>query len=648
MHTEIYLDANATSPVLPAALEAALAAMADCFGNPSSSHAAGLRARALREEVRACARRVVGAPEGRVMFNSGATEGIQTAVLSALCAVRAARGSGQATGDLLLFGATEHKAVPESLAHWNRLLDTRLELRVLPVDADGRHRLDVLRELAPRAAFICTMAANNETGVVSDLDAIAAVLRECASPALWMVDCVQALGKLPLALSASRIDYAPFSGHKLYAPKGIGMLYVREGSPFTPLMCGGGQEQGQRSGTENMAGIAALGAVLRALEQGGTFRTHDALLACRARLVAALQAAFPAIVFNAPLEYALPTTLNFSVPGLSSADVLDVFDAAGMRVSAGSACSASRAAPSYVLDAMGVPAWRSASAVRMSFGPLMIDAAIDLACERIAACARALALPLLAPSTVAGESVGLVQVEHDEGDGWLLFDAASRECIAIDPPPALAERTVAMLRAGGYRLLAALATGTGGAANPAGASLCAYAAQGIAGWPDGGFEAQLEDGRRLPAVALGSDTLVRDGDDYLFGRLDNGVLGKVRFAFAGGQSPIAGTIQCDAPETELDAAALASWLADHPDALVVDVRCAREFSVGALDLHGRAALNVPLARLTEHASHWLGTDARPLLFVCRSGARSARAARTLRGLGHQRAWSLAGGFAQAE
>src|SRR5690606_38129260 len=124
------------------------------------------------------------------------------------------RAAGLPCGDLLLYGATEHKAVPESLAHWNALLGTGLTLQALPVDAGGRHRLDILRALAPRAALLCTMAANNETGVVSDLDGIAGVLDETGSAALWMVDCVQALGKLALDLNNTRIDYAPFSGHK--------------------------------------------------------------------------------------------------------------------------------------------------------------------------------------------------------------------------------------------------------------------------------------------------------------------------------------------------------------------------------------------------------------------------------------------------
>lgn len=511
MQTEIYLDTNATSPVLPAAAAAAMAAMQDGFGNPSSSHATGLRARALRESVRASAGRVVGAGDGRLMFNSGATEGIQTAVLSALCAVRERRARGEACGDIVLIGATEHKAIPESLAHWNRLLGTDLELRVLPVDGDGRHRLDVLRALAPRAALVCTMAANNETGVVSDLRGIEAVLRDAGSDALWLVDCVQALGKLPLDLAASRIDYAPFSGHKLYAPKGIGMLYVRRGAPYTPLMCGGGQEDGQRSGTENMAGIAALGAVFSALERGDTFRDGAALLACRARLVAALEAALPGIVFNAPLALALPTTINFSVPDVASATLLDLFDAAGMRVSAGSACSAGKAGSSYVLDAMGVPAWRSAAAVRLSFGALLDDASLDLACERIARCGAALATPM----PVAGVEPAI--------DG------------AIDS-----------------------------------------------------------------AMLVPADT-ARD------------------------------------------------WLAAHPDAIVIDVRNLREHSVagtgvGTVRLHGRAVRNVPLACVADQAPQWLGATA-PLLFVCRSGARSARAAHALRAMGHPGAWSLVGGFA---
>lgn len=441
MTTEIYLDANATSAVLPAAIAAAAHAMEHGYGNPSSTHASGLRAKALLDGVRRRAARLLGTGEGRLMFNSGATEGIQTAVLSVLCALRERRAAGQAGPGLLLYGATEHKAVPQSLEHWNRLLGLNLELRSLPVGPDGRHDLTALRALAGDAALLCTMAANNETGVVSDLAGIEAVLKETGSRAYWMVDCVQALGKLPLNLASTRIDYAPFSGHKLYAPKGIGMLYVRAGAPFTPLIMGGGQETGQRSGTENMTGIAALGAVLQALDEGRTFRSHAELVTLHARLAASLREALPGLVFNSPLEGGLPTTLNFSVPGLASKDLLGLFDAAGMRLSSGSACSAAKAAPSYVLEAMGLPEWRSGASVRLSFGPLASEAMIDAACARIAHCGAVLrehvdADGLLSPGPLAPPDETLFP--EIDGDGAeLQLEAGSLDAFLRQHPDAL-------------------------------------------------------------------------------------------------------------------------------------------------------------------------------------------------------------------
>ncbi|WP_439589444.1 aminotransferase class V-fold PLP-dependent enzyme [Hydrogenophaga sp.] len=385
---DIYLDANATTPVLPQASAAALAVMEETFGNPSSIHGTGLRARALLDRVRASARRVLAAPTGQLLFTSGATEGIQTAVLSALVELRSRRDAGGNAPTLLLYGATEHKAVPAALKHWNQLLGLGFEMQPIPVGPDGRHDLAWLAENAPRAGLVCTMAANNETGVISDLDGIAAALS--GSPALWMVDSVQALGKLPLKLIERRIDYAPFSGHKLFAPKGVGLLYVREGAPFTPMLTGGGQEGELRAGTENMAGIAALGAVLDALEDGQTFHDGATLHRHRAQLASALQESFPALVFNAPPDLSLPTTLNFSVRGIASRQLMDAFDAAGLHVSGGSACGAAQALPSFVLEAMGLPAWQAAAAIRLSFGATHDSALIDEACARIRACGASL------------------------------------------------------------------------------------------------------------------------------------------------------------------------------------------------------------------------------------------------------------------
>ncbi len=660
MNNEIYLDGNATTAVLPAALRAAVHAMEDHYGNPSSTHGTGLKARAVLDAARARAHRVVGAGTGRLMFNSGATEGIQTAVVSALCAVRARRAAGEPAGALLVYGATEHKAVPESLAHWNTLLGLGLELVALPVGADGRHDLDALRRLAPDAAFVCTMAANNETGVISDLAGIAAALE--GSPALWMVDCVQALGKLPLDLAGTRIDYAPFSGHKLYAPKGTGMLYVRAGAPYTPLMKGGGQETGWRSGTENMAGIAAFGAVLAALEHGGTFRTHAEQCAFRDRLADALRLALPGIVFNAPFDRALPTTLNFSVPGLSSKELLDVFDAAAMRVSAGSACSAAKAQPSYVLDAMGLPEWRSSSAVRLSFGPLMDDATVAEACARIARCGEALRLAGLLGEPAAVRPEGLLQLTEGGLHTWLVLDAASGACAVIDPQPALAGRIDTLLRNHGYRVAVTLSTRDG------------------ASWPATGDRLYLGS-QCLRRVAAGPDSLC-----YLLGPDGaapcHAFIGHIEPSRLAGMVPdvfMPGVVSPDlllCPATDaqsavctlvhaagdagpsadmhLDAQALANLLHGEPRALLVDVREPCEHAAALPlgwpmpGLQGTQVSSIPLSRLAGALPAWLAQAERvPLVFYCRSGNRSARAAGCLRSLGYANAWHLHGGVALA-
>ena len=667
---EIYLDSNATTCVLPAAVAAARQAMEQGYGNPSSTHATGLQAKAMMDGVRQRASGLLGVGDGRLMFNSGATEGIQTAVLSALCALRERRAAGKRIGSLLLYGATEHKAVPESLAHWNRLLGLNLEVRKLPVDAHGRHDLQALDALIGDTAMLCTMAANNETGVISDLSAIAQLLQERGADAYWMVDCVQALGKLKLNLAATRIDYAPFSGHKLYAPKGIGMLYVRAGAPFTPLMMGGGQEAGLRSGTENMAGIAALGAVLAALDDGKTFRSHAELVAFRAQLVSSLERAFPGIVFNMPFDLSLPTTLNFSVPGLSSKELLDLFDAARVRVSSGSACSAAKALPSYVLEAMHVPQWRASSAIRLSFGPLIDAATIAAACARIERCGEALRSSCLLPSALApspqdSAQDGVIQLSVDGQCTWLLSDAASASCVVIDPVAALVPRLAAFIRCQQLALRAIVHTTAPADHGVARLALLQELAIEQVGHVD--IDGELALGQqRLRRVECGENHV------YLLGQ---------RFAFIGTLAPEALTPLLDAalltPDTvlcgarddgsicgsvrtaqegivpaadlQLDAASLPAFLRQHPDAILVDVREAYEHAACAGTVfEGCAVHSVPLSRLAGQVAAWLQQPHCPLVFFCRSGNRSARASACLRRLGHAAAWQLNGGMAMAE
>ena len=676
---EIYLDSNATTPVLPCAQRAALAAMtADC-ANPSSTHSAGLRSRAMLAGVRATARRVLGASHGHVLFTSGATEGIHTAVLSALNALRQRRGAAEQPS-LLLYGATEHKAVPQALAHWNELLGLRLQILAIPVSREGRHDLGWLRAHATRAALVCTMAANNETGVVSDLDGIARAL--AGSPALWLVDSVQALGKLPLRLSELPIDYAPFSGHKLFAPKGVGLLYVREGAPLTPIFTGGGQEAGLRAGTENMAGIAALGAVLSALEEGTGFQSMATLAGFRRQVVTALEEAFAGLVLNVPLEGSLPTTLNFSVPGLSSKLLLDLFDAAGLRVSGGSACSASKALPSEVLEAMGLPAWQTASAVRLSFDATADSRMILEACARIRACAEALRSNCLTPN--AGDhSIPPEPVTRFNVDGaccYLVADASSRRCVVIDPLPELTEQLVQWVACRGYTLAAVLDTRSRGdhassaqessaqaLRDALPASLRDEAVLGALGWPVGSDVIVLGS-HRITRLAIPGRT--DDSTAYLLHRGST-----LCFAFVGDMGPLRGLERavgsgalllpghdpdnrfartlgveaaCASEEpVELSSDELARLVAEGRRPVLVDVREAFEQRLGlAPDFDAAVARQAaPLSTLVNALPGWLAQPQTPVVFFCRSGNRSAQAARALRRLGHAQAWSLDGGLA---
>ncbi len=738
---EIYLDANATTPVLPRARAAAMAAMTDDFGNPSSTHITGLKARALIDGVRACARRVLGAPRGRMLFVSGATEGIQTAVLSALTELVRRRQQGLNQSQLLLYGATEHKAVPEALKHWNALLGLNLAVLSIPVGRDGQHDLEWLRARAPRAGLVCTMAANNETGVISDLDGIQTAMT--GSPAMWLVDSVQALGKLPLQLTERPIDYAPFSGHKLYAPKGVGLLYVRDGAPFTPLMAGGGQEDSSRSGTENMSGIAALGAVLEALEGGGTFRDHAALVACKERLAAALVRAFPALVFNAPLTACLPTTLNFSVSGLSSKLLLDLFDAAGVRVSGGSACSAAKSQPSYVLEAMGLPAWQTESAVRMSFGPAVDDALIDEACLRIEACGVSLRESCLTPAAQVNglPPERLTRFVVDGACCYLLADPGSRRCVVIDPLPELTARLSQWVRCHGYKVAAVLDTHSHGDHASSAEQLrrsvpdlllesgevstlgwpqdrdhIALGAQrltplaipghtqdstaylvhdangvslafvgdtvmpGALGRSDFPQSAPLSFGHSLLKLqsALGVHTLLLPGHDYddrfattlrtertaqplladvLAGSLDAAGFGAAKALLEQDLKPTRyQTMACGARVDHdrvdeapgLSVAQIKGLIDTQPRLLLVDVREPYEQRLSCAPELGASVWNqaVPLSNIVNSLPAWLALPQETLLvFLCRSGNRSAQAARALRRLGHKRSYSLDGGLA---
>ena len=459
--SQVYLDANATTPVLPQAAEAALNSMEVLFGNPSSSHMTGLRAKDLMETTRTNAKKVIGADSGTVIFTSGATEGIQTGILSAL--VEAKKHIIANKKYSLLYGATEHKAVPESLKHWNQVLDIHAEIKAIPVDSFGELDKNYIENEAPNALMICTMAVNNETGVYQDLTALEQVIRRANPNIFWMVDCVQALGKTTLNLAQTTIDYAPFSGHKLYAPKGIGFVYIRQSAPFTPIIAGGGQESGLRSGTENLPGMAAINVIFEMLldNQSSSFSSIETLREYQTQLVATLKRVFPSIVFNHHFKNSVPTTINFAIPGFSSKEIMDLFDAANIRVSSGSACS-SKVTRSFVLDEMGLPVWQSESAIRLSFGPAMTKAEVDEACLRIAFAAQALTQSCMvldhSEINTTEPLNGLVQLRFGSNCTWIYADKASKQVFIIDPVPDLTERLDTLLQCQKLTLVAVIDT----------------------------------------------------------------------------------------------------------------------------------------------------------------------------------------------
>jgi cysteine sulfinate desulfinase/cysteine desulfurase-like protein/rhodanese-related sulfurtransferase len=561
--TEVYLDSNATTPVMEESMQAARLAMEDTFGNPSSSHTTGLRARSLMENARDMAKSVLGAGDGTVVFTSGATEAIQMAIFSTLCHVRDNRQNNPAEPRLLLYGATEHKAVPQALAHWNDVLQVGDQVVEIPVDANGLLDLEFIREHAAQADMICTMAVNNESGVIHDLKKVETAIRgengDQNPELLWLVDCVQAVGKMPLNLKETTIDYAAVSGHKIYAPKGIGLLYSRKGKPLKALLAGGGQESGARGGTENLPGVAAIAAVLEKLDASPskTFAEPETLKRHQEKIVAALSEAFPEIVFNTPFDHSVPTTVNFAVDRFENKELLDLFDAAGVRVSSGSACG-SGAAKSYVLDAMGVPEWRSRGAIRLSFGPLDTESQIDSACRKIISAGQALSDSCLMTSVKNGDSTrildGLIQLKKGSDCTWIYLDSKTGTGIVIDPFAAMLDRVESLLRCQHSRVIAVLDTHAHVDHDSPRPQFIETIADCLAdsansrdplGWPDDSELLTLSDGSTADYLPLGEDKVLArfelpghttESFAYLIGTLDgsgNLPSQNIEFAFTG-------------------------------------------------------------------------------------------------------------------
>jgi cysteine desulfurase len=382
--TMVYLDHNATSPLRPASRRAMELALGET-GNASSVHGVGRAARARIERAREQVARLAGAHPSGVAFTSGGSEA------NALALRGAVMGAAQAQDRItrLFVSAIEHESVRANAA---ALAESApgLKLKEIPVTRDGLVDSNALRLALMQGkgrALVSVMAANNETGMVQDIAGIAAMVKtEGGEGALFHVDAVQAAGRLPLCFDVCCIDYLTLSAHKLGGPQGAGALILRKGAPLVPLIAGGGQEMGRRSGTENVAAIAGFGA---AAEEAADFaQSMPPIRGLRDRFESELKRLVPeTVIFGAGAER-LANTSNFAIPGLAAETALIALDLDGIAVSSGSACSSGKVRPSHVLEAMGVDEALARGGLRVSFGWTSRDEDVDAA---IASLSRLLA-----------------------------------------------------------------------------------------------------------------------------------------------------------------------------------------------------------------------------------------------------------------
>ncbi|HSG82854.1 MAG TPA: cysteine desulfurase family protein [Gemmatimonadota bacterium] len=357
MGVPVYLDYSATTPLRPQVREAMLPYLDAEFGNPSSIHSLGREARAAIETARRRLLDILGTRHGRLVFTGSGSEADNLAILGF---------ARRHPGGRVIHSSIEHKAVIKAGA---ALADTGYDVHQAPVDSRGMLELDALAALFPadgRPTLVSVMWANNETGVVQPVTEIGALCRQRG--AVFHTDAVQAFGKLPVQPEAAGVQLLALSAHKLAGPKGTGALWLAAGTELHALVHGGGQEDGLRAGTENVAGIvgfAEAAAIAAAELEGEATR----LRGLRDRLEAGLREAVPDIVANggdAPER--LPNVLNVSVPSIDIEGLLTSLDLEGICVSSGSACTTGSVEPSHVLTAMGRRGELAGNTIRLSLG----------------------------------------------------------------------------------------------------------------------------------------------------------------------------------------------------------------------------------------------------------------------------------------
>lgn len=365
-----YLDNNATTRVAPEVLEAMMPAFTENWGNPSSAYGFGSRVSRLIDESREKLAALINADPREIVFTSCGTESNNTAFNSAL--------RSQPDKRHLVTTAVEHSA---NIKFGKHLIEQGYEVTFLPVEEDGLPDLCRLQDsIRPDTALVSVMYANNETGVILPLDEISAFVR--AKGVLFHSDAVQALGKIPIDVRSLGIDMMSLSAHKLYAPKGVGALFVRNGVKLHPYLIGGGQERGRRGGTENVPYIIGFG---RAAELAKELieTCHSTTRALRDRMENTLLREIPRVARNGSKDRRLGNTSNLSFAGLEAEAILKKLDQLGICASSGSACSTGSLAPSHVLTAMGLPPARALGSIRFSLGRENTDADVDYLLEHL-------------------------------------------------------------------------------------------------------------------------------------------------------------------------------------------------------------------------------------------------------------------------
>ena len=390
----IYLDSNATTQVHPEVLEAMMPFLTDQWYNPSSGYRAAKFVKDALERAHEQVAELINAKPEEIVMTGCGTES-NNAVIA--CAVNQ-RGDKKR----FITSAIEHSAV---LRYSESLVEScDIDVEKVGVDASGRLLLDDLKKSLEQGDSILAsiMWANNETGVIQPIAEAVALAHEYG--VAFHTDAIQAVGKTPVDVRATEIDFLSISGHKFHAPKGVGAVYVREGMLFEPLLRGGGQEGGRRSGTENVASIVGLGKAAEMMKELLEVDGHAGVAELRDHLEKRLLTELEGVCVNGSLEHRTANTSHVSFDGCEAAGLLILLDEYGVQCSAGSACMTGKQQPSHVQTAMGISSQRAKSSLRISFSILSTMEECDMAVEVVKKAVNKLR------SVQGGSNVGPVQV----------------------------------------------------------------------------------------------------------------------------------------------------------------------------------------------------------------------------------------------